>query len=93
VIDVSWGSASAQAYEVEIELRSYDRKGLQKDVTAVISNAATPILASTSRIFAATGEVEMRFTLRLRDFEQLSSLLDKLQVLPNVIEARRIGVG
>lgn len=93
VIEVSWGSASAQAYEVEIELRSYDRKGLQKDVTAVISNAATPIIASTSRMFAATGEVEMRFTLRVRDFEQLSALLDKLQALPNVIDARRIGVG
>jgi GTP pyrophosphokinase len=35
----------------------------------------------------------MRFTLRVRDYEQLSILLAKLQALPNVIDARRVGVG
>jgi len=93
VIEVSWGSASAQAYEVDIEVRGYDRKGLQKDVTSVISNAATHIIASSSGLFVHTGEVEMRFTLRVRDYEQLSILLAKLQALPNVIDARRVGVG
>jgi GTP pyrophosphokinase len=93
VIEVSWGSAAAQAYEVDIELRGYDRKGLQKDVTNVISNVGTHIIASSSRLFAQTGEVEMRFTLRVRDFEQLSTLLGKLLVLPNVIDVRRVGVG
>jgi len=91
VIEVSWGKASAQAYEVDIELRGYDRKGLQKDVTGVISNAGTPILASSSRALAKSGEVEMRFALRVRDFEQLSTLLGRLLALPNVLEARRIG--
>ncbi|WP_426688003.1 RelA/SpoT family protein [Rhodanobacter ginsengiterrae] len=93
VIEVSWGSAAAQAYEVDIELRGYDRKGLQKDVTSVISNAATHIIASSSRLFVHTGEVEMRFTLRVRDFDQLSTLLGKLLALPNVIDVRRVGVG
>jgi len=92
VIEVSWGSAASQAYEVDIEIRGYDRKGLQKDVTSVISNAATHIIASSSRMFARTGEVEMRFTLRVRDFEQLSTLLGKLHALPNVVEARRLGI-
>ncbi|BFI95203.1 MAG: bifunctional (p)ppGpp synthetase/guanosine-3',5'-bis(diphosphate) 3'-pyrophosphohydrolase [Rhodanobacter sp.] len=91
VIEVDWGKTAAQAYEVDIELRGYDRKGLQKDVAGVISNAGTPILASTSRAIARSGEVEMRFTLRVRDFGQLSTLLGRLLVLPNVLEARRIG--
>ncbi len=93
VIEVSWGSAASQAYEVDIELRGYDRKGLQKDVTGVISNAGTHIIASSSRLMANTGEVEMRFTLRVRDFDQLSTLFGKLLALPNVVDARRIGVG
>jgi GTP pyrophosphokinase len=93
VIEVTWGSAASQAYEVDIEIRGYDRKGLQKDVTSVISNATTHIIASSSRMFARTGEVEMRFTLRVRDFEQLSTLLGKLHALPNVVEARRLGIG
>ncbi len=93
VIDVSWGSAASQAYEVDIELRGYDRKGLQKDVTSIISNALTHIIASSSRLFPQSGEVEMRFTLRVRDFEQLSVLLGKLLALPNVIDVRRVGAG
>jgi len=93
VIEVSWGSAAAQAYEVDIELRGYDRKGLQKDVTSVVSNAGTHIIASSSRLFVHTGEVEMRFTLRVRDFEQLSTLLGKLLALPNVLDVRRVGTG
>lgn len=93
VIEVSWGQAAAQAYEVTIQLNGYDRKGLQKDVVGLISNANAGIIASSSRLFARTGEVEMRYTLRVRDFEQLSALLDRLAALPNVVEARRIGAG
>ncbi len=93
VIEVTWGSAGAHAYEVDIEIRGYDRKGLQKDVTNVVSNANVHIVASSSRVFASTGEVEVRFTLRVHDFEQLSTLLGKLGALPNVVEARRIGGG
>ena len=90
VIEVEWGRAAVQSYQVEIELRGYDRKGLQKDVTNLISNVGTPIVASASRVDGRTGEVEMRFTLRVRDFEQLSGLLGKLLALPNVVEARRV---
>jgi len=93
VIEVEWGKAAAQAYEVDIELRGYDRKGLQKDVTSLISNMGTHIIASSSRVFAQSGEVEMRFTLRVRDFEQLSGLLGRLVALPNVVDARRVSGG
>ena len=92
VIEVSWGNAASQAYEVDIELRGYDRKGLQKDVTGLISNAGTHIIASSSRLLARTGKVDMRFTLRVRDFEQLSTLFGKLLALPNVVDVRRVGV-
>jgi GTP pyrophosphokinase len=76
---------------VDIELRGYERKGLQKDVASVISNASVGIIASSSRLFTRSGEVEMRFTLRVRDYEQLSTLLDRLVALPNIVDARRIG--
>ncbi len=91
VIEVSWGRVEVQAYEIDIELRGYDRKGLQKDVTNMISNTGPHIVASSSRVHVRTSEVEMRFTLRVRDYEQLSTLLGRLNALPNVIDARRLG--
>ncbi|MEO8779976.1 MAG: bifunctional (p)ppGpp synthetase/guanosine-3',5'-bis(diphosphate) 3'-pyrophosphohydrolase [Rhodanobacter sp.] len=93
VIEVNWGHAASQAYEVDVALRGYDRKELQKDVTSVISNAGTHIIASSSRLHPQSGEVDMRYTLRVSDFEQLSTLLGKLLALPNVTDARRVGVG
>ncbi|HEY4146311.1 bifunctional (p)ppGpp synthetase/guanosine-3',5'-bis(diphosphate) 3'-pyrophosphohydrolase [Pinirhizobacter sp.] len=91
VIEVNWGKVDVQAYEVDIELRGYDRKGLQKDVTNTISNTGPHIVASSSRVHTRTAEVEMRFTLRVRDYEQLSTLLGRLGALPNVTDARRLG--
>jgi GTP pyrophosphokinase len=76
---------------VEIVVRGYDRRNMQRDVTDVVSNSDARIVASSSRVFADSGEVEVRFTLRVHDFGQLSVLLDKLSALPNVIDARRIG--
>ncbi len=91
MIEVSWGAAVAQAYEVNIDLLGYDRKGLQKDVTALISNFNARIVASSSRTLPSSGEVVMRFTLRVRDYEQLSTLLVRLLALPNVVQAHRVG--
>ncbi len=91
VIDVSWGRVDVQNYEVDVELRGYDRKGLQKDVATTINNVGPHIVASSSRVHVRTGEVEMRFTLRVKDYEQLSTLLGRLGALPNVTDARRLG--
>lgn len=90
VIDVQWGHAPERAYEVDVRVLGYDRKGLQQDVTGVITHAGTPIVASNSRIFARTGEAQMDYTLRVHDFEQLSELLARLENVPNVIEVRRL---
>ncbi len=93
VIEVTWGHASERAYEVDIRISGYDRKGLQKDVTGLITNAGTPIVASSSRVFARTGEAQMNYTLRVHDYEQLSALLTRLEALPNVIEVQRLAGG
>lgn len=93
VIEVHWGSARERVYQVDVAVSGYDRKNLQRDVTNAISNAGAHIVASGSRSDPARGEVAMRYTLRLRDFGELSALLAKLAALPNVIDARRLAAG
>lgn len=93
VIDVQWSAAPARAYHVDIAVRGYDRRGLQKDVTALISNSDVRIVASSSRVLARSAEIDMRFTLRVADYAQLSSLLARLLALPNVLDARRRETG
>ena len=89
-IEVEWGGAKSQAYEVDVRVRGYDRKWLHKDVTNVIAAANVHLIAVDSRVDPATGLATMNFAVRVTDFEQLSTLLGRLSGVPNVIEARRL---
>ena len=89
-IEVEWGGARAQAYEVDLLVRGYDRKWLHKDVTNVIAAANVHLLAVNTRVDSASSLATMNFAVRVTDFEQLSMLLGRLSGVPNVIEARRL---
>jgi GTP pyrophosphokinase len=89
-IEVEWGGARSQAYEVDLLVRGYDRKWLHKDVTNIIASANVHLLAVNTRIDPASGLATMNFAVRVADFEQLSMLLSRLGSVPNVIEARRL---
>ena len=89
-IEVEWGGARAQAYEIDLLVRGYDRKWLHKDVTNVIAAANVHLLAVNTRVDADSGLATMNFAVRVADFEQLSMLLARLSAVPNVIEARRL---
>jgi GTP pyrophosphokinase len=89
-IEVEWGGARSQSYEVDLLVRGYDRKWLHKDVTNVIASANVHLLAVNTRIDPASGLATMNFAVRVADFEQLSMLLSRLASVPNVIEARRL---
>ena len=91
LIDVAWSGAAQESYPVEIAVEAYDRKGLLRDVTAVVSNEAVNIIALDSNTDARTHVVDMRLTVEVRDIEQLSRMLDRLQHLPNVSDCRRLG--
>ena len=89
IIEVEWGSGHRRAYEVNVCVRGYDRKGLHKDVSNVIATANVQILAFDARVDPARNEVTMNIALRVADFGQLSTLLGQLHAVPNVIEADR----
>ena len=93
VIEVRWQSAPDRAYEVDIVVLGSDRRDLQRDITNVVTNSGARIVASDSHSDRDLGEVTMHFTLRVRDFGELSALLARLSALPNVTEARRLAGG
>ncbi len=90
IIDVEWGEAGARAYQVDIGVQGYDRKHLHKDIVATISSAGTPIVASSSQVDPKLAQLNMRFTLRVHDFGQLSDLMARLSALPNVVDVHRL---
>jgi GTP pyrophosphokinase len=91
VVAVEWGSRKQAAYDVDVVVRGYDRKWLHKDVSNAIAAANAHVIAVNARVDAKSGMAIMDYALRVSDFGQLSSLLNQLMAVPNVIEARRVG--
>jgi len=89
VLPVEWGRKGAQSYQVDVLVRGFDRKWLLKDLTNVIGVANAHIMGVNSRMDDASGRVELRFTLKVGDFQQLGDLLGKMAAVPGVQEARR----
>jgi GTP pyrophosphokinase len=89
MLPVEWGRQGEQSYSVDILVRAYDRKWLLKDLTNVIGAGNAHILALDSRVDAARGLAELKFTLKVSDYGQLGDLMSRLAAVPGVSEARR----
>jgi guanosine-3',5'-bis(diphosphate) 3'-pyrophosphohydrolase len=90
LVQVSWGRHE-QTYPVSVRLRAYDRDGLMRDVSTLVANegiSMTSINVSTKNSLAIFDLV-----MGIRDVSQLSRILNRLEALPNVLEARRLRPG
>ncbi|MEE4278019.1 MAG: GTP diphosphokinase [Halieaceae bacterium] len=90
VIDVDWGSAPDERFEVDIAIEAYDRQGLLRDVTQLFANARVNVLAIRTETNRKTHSATMRLTVEVSDLGSLSKLLERLNRLKNVISARRL---
>jgi GTP pyrophosphokinase len=93
LLQVNWGEKSMANYSVEILVRAFDRRELIRDISTVLSTADTQVTDISSRLDEALDEVTIRLKVRVRDYEQLSELLNRLGSVSNVIEARRLRHG
>ena len=89
LIEVEWSHGSEQTYEVDIFVRAFDRQGLLRDVTEVLSNTKLNVTAVNTATDHSTHIATMTLRMDVTDVEQLSQALVKLEQLPNVMEASR----
>ncbi len=90
VLPVEWGQAGG-GYEVDVLVRAVDRRWLLKDITNLIAQEEAHVLEINSDNLRDSGRAQLRLRLRVGDYGQLSTLLGKLDALPGVHEARRLG--
>ncbi len=90
LVSVSWGTVKS-TYPVAVQIRAYDRDGLMRDVSTLVTNEGI----SMSSIHVSTTESLAIFDLEMgiTDLSQLSRVLNRLEALPNVLEARRVNPG
>ena len=90
IIDVEWEESSVATYPVELYIDARDRKGLLRDITALVANDKINVDLLHSRT-----EPERSVVIEMRvdvvDVAQLNRLIDRIGRVPNVREVRRTG--
>jgi GTP pyrophosphokinase len=82
-----WVADAGAAFEVDILLQAFDRQGLLRDISDVIAKDKLDVLRVNTE---SRGEyAHMRLTVRVKELQQLSRLLARLQHVQNVIEVGR----
>ena len=90
LLQVHWGSGATTNYSVQILVRAFDRRDLIRDISGILSTSEIKVTDISSRLDEILDEVTIRLNIRVRNYEQLSDLLNRLSSVTNVIEARRL---
>ncbi len=89
LVPVTWGTQRDKDYSVDFQVRAFDRRGLVRDVSAILADARLSIqhMNSTTN---PEGIADMRMGTRVHDLEELEQCLARIRGLPDVIRAQRL---
>jgi GTP pyrophosphokinase len=93
LLQVQWGEKPGASYAVQLLLRAFDRRDLIRDISNVLSASDTQVTDISSKLDESVDEVTIKLQVRVRDYEHLSELLNRLGSVHNIIEARRLRTG
>jgi len=88
---VSWGEPKSR-YPIPVLIKAYDRDGLMRDVSTLIAEEGVNMTKVTVDVNKKNLAV-FELILEVHDLAHLSKVLDKLENLDNVLEARRARPG
>jgi GTP pyrophosphokinase len=90
LVEVQWAAQQEEArYPVDIRVFAGDRKGLLRDISAILTNEEVDVIGVSTQSDRKRDRATMRFTLEISDMRQLSRILEKIAQLPDVLEVRR----
>jgi GTP pyrophosphokinase len=91
LIEVEWMEKikPQTLYPMNVRIRAFDRTGLLRDVSAIMSGENINILAANTMTNKMDNTVKMTLTLEVNTLSQLSRALAKIDILPNVTEVSR----
>lgn len=90
LVKVSWGQ-QVRTYPVSVRIRAYDRDGLMRDVSTLVANEG--ISMSSIHVSTKNSLAIFDLVLQVTDIAQLSRVLNRMEALQNVLEARRYRPG
>jgi GTP pyrophosphokinase len=89
LIKISWATGKAKTFPVNVLVNAYDRSGLMFDVTAVLVTEQLNMTSIHTEMDIKNNVVSLMLTVEVRSLDELLGLLERIEQIPNVIEARR----
>ena len=89
IIEVHWGDSDGDCYPVDLTLRAFDRSGLLRDITLVLSDENANIVDVQSHTDQRAMETVINLSIEISDLPTLSTTITRLEQLPNVVSVSR----
>lgn len=89
VIEVDWGDSSSASYPAELLLFAYDRQGLLRDISTVLSDEKISIDGVQTRTDKQRLQAVMELSISVPGLAALSRVITRLEQLPNVTAVKR----
>jgi GTP pyrophosphokinase len=90
LLQVGWGHVE-RTYPVPIRIKAYDRQGLVSDISNLLSDENINIADVTVNVNRSIADLHL--IVDVKDITQLSRILNRIENLPNVMEAHRSNPG
>ncbi|OOF28768.1 GTP diphosphokinase [Salinivibrio sp. IB872] len=90
IIATVWGKGHVGQYHVRIRLSANERTGLVKDINTVLSNEKVRVAGMQSRVDYKKQMSIMDFDLEISDLDTLSRIVNRLEQVKDVVEAKRL---
>ena len=89
LVPVSWSSDGAGHKQLGIRVTCWDRTGVLRDVSDAIAGMNIMIVASYSRSNPRNGQGILRFTVLVKDEDELNKLMNRLREITDVVSVTR----
>ena len=90
LIAVDWQQDNLKNYPVDIVIVAWDRSGLLKDITTVLSDADVYVTGVQSKSDKKNQKATIYISLEIKNLKELSNVINKLQGLPNIDSVSRV---
>jgi GTP pyrophosphokinase len=89
IVEISWGHQESGVYPVDLTLHAFDRNGLIRDITSVLADDNANVIDLKTRSDRKSMQVVMAINIEISDLPTLSTVITRLEQLPNVVSVRR----
>jgi len=90
LIDVDWGDDEASRYHVDIHITAYDRHGLLRDVSTVLSALNVDVVSVNTLSDQSSQTADMKIGVHIANTSELTAIMDKIRQLRNVQDVERV---